>query len=186
MARGHVLDLFHASVREWFAASFPSPTRHRSSAGRPSRAATRRLFWRQRQRQDAGGVPLWPESVMFEPRRRRSSAAGSLRLPTKGTRRRRGAHLRAPLAASRMPRAIGDNRSMCPKSPSVPEIRPPSSERASAANRRTPSSQRPSRCSASHLERAARLTLVDTVIIDEIHALVPSKRGTHSHCRWSG
>ena len=27
MARGHVLDLFHASVREWFAASFPSPTR---------------------------------------------------------------------------------------------------------------------------------------------------------------
>src|SRR4030095_9753643 len=27
MARGHVLDLFHPSVREWFVASFPSPTR---------------------------------------------------------------------------------------------------------------------------------------------------------------
>src|ERR1700752_3900067 len=27
MARGHVLDLFHPSVCEWFAASFSSPTR---------------------------------------------------------------------------------------------------------------------------------------------------------------
>src|SRR5678816_1562211 len=27
MARGHVLDLFHPAVREWFAASFQSPTR---------------------------------------------------------------------------------------------------------------------------------------------------------------
>jgi len=182
MARGHVLDLFHASVREWFAASFPSPTRPQELGWPAIARGDSTLILAPTGSGKTLAAFLWClNRLMFEPppppkQRCRVLYVSPLKALAVDVER----NLRAPLAGiANAARASGT-------SIHVPEIAirtgdTPAIERARFGRESadilitTPESLFLLLTSNAR----ARLTLVDTVIIDEIHALVPSKRGTH-------
>ena len=89
-------------------------------------------------------------------------------------------NLRAPLAGWRAWRRPGRRVTSSRPSRSAPATRRRATGRASSASPRTSSSPLQSRsicCSPpTHARRSAS---VETVIVDEIHALVPTKRGAH-------
>src|SRR5499426_689561 len=182
MARGHVLDLFHPSVREWFAASFPSPT------------APQQLGWPAIARGDSTLILaptgsgktlaafLWClNRLMFTPPPEKKARCRVLYVsPLKALAVDVERNLRAPLIGiANVAQASGTAVTM-------PEIAirtgdTPSLERSrflrEAADILITTPESLFLLLTSNARE--RLTTVDTVIIDEIHALVPSKRGAH-------
>ena len=174
---------FHPAVREWFTRGV-----RRADAAAGARLAgdrARRLDAdprADRQRQDAGGVPLVPRSADV----RAGAAQGgalprALRVAAQGAGGRRRAQ---PARAARRHRADRRRRAATPSSTPAIAIRTgdtPQSERARF--QREPADILITTPESLYLLLTSNareaLRSVDTVIIDEIHALVPTKRGAH-------
>ena len=163
----------------------PSRRRHppRRAPGRPSRGRQRPGRGAHRLGQDAGRVPLVarPAGHRAAPRTGTAPLPGPLRLPAQGARRRRRAQ--PPRAADRHP-ARRRRASACrsPTSPSA--IRSgdtPADERRRFG--RTPPDILITTPESLFLilTSQARESLrgVETVIVDEVHAVAGTKRGAH-------
>ena len=175
---------FHPAVREWFTSVFRTPTRAQAM-GWPAIAA-RRLdadLRPDRQRQNADGVPLGAGPIDV-----RAASAERARAAASSTSRR---SKRWPSTSS----ATSARRS--------PESRTCASERGeafvAAVDRHPHAATRRQRERARFLRDPADILIttpeslylmltsnaremlrgVETIIIDEIHALVPNKRGAH-------
>src|SRR5262245_34733357 len=182
MARGHVLDLFHPSVRDWFVASFPSPTRPQELGWPAIARGDSTLILAPTGSGKTLTAFLWClNRLMFEPppppkQRCRVLYVSPLKALAVDVER----NLRAPLAG------ITNAARASAASIYVPEIAirtgdTPAIERARFG--REPADILITTPESLFLlltsNARERLTSVDTVIIDEIHALVPSKRGAH-------
>src|SRR5215510_8970036 len=182
MARGHVLDLFHPSVREWFVASFPSPTRPQELGWPAIARGDSTLILAPTGSGKTLTAFLWClNRLMFEPppppkQRCRVLYVSPLKALAVDVER----NLRAPLAG------ITNAARASAASIYVPEIAirtgdTPAIERARFG--REPADILITTPESLFLlltsNARERLTSVDTVIVDEIHALVPSKRGAH-------
>ena len=134
--------------------------------------------------QDAGRVP--GRDRRSGPPRRRAGAAGRdrrrLRLAAEGAVERHAHQSRS--ADRRHPRRAACS-SGCPTSRSARWCAPATRRRPSAtgcaSGRRTSWSRRRSRCTSCSGSESGRrmLSTTRTVIVDEMHALAPNKRGTH-------
>ena len=176
------LDLFHPAVREWFAASFASPTRAQQQ-GWPAIA---RGDWTLITAPTGSGKTLtaflWAlDRLMFTPRPPKDRRCRVIYVsPLKALAVDVERNLRAPLAGiSNVATARGEAFT-------VPEIATrtgdtPQSERAKFA--RDPADILITTPESLYLLATSNardvLRGVETIIIDEIHALVPNKRGAH-------
>ena len=182
MARSHALDLFHPSVREWFAAAFESPTRPQELGWPPIAGGDSTLILAPTGSGKTLAAFLWClNRLMFEvppPAKQRCRVLYVSPLKALAVDVER--NLRAPLAGiANAARASGAEIH-------VPDIAirtgdTPANERArfgrEAADILITTPESLFLLLTSNARE--RLTSVDTVIIDEIHALVPSKRGAH-------
>ena len=169
----------------------PSPSAEptavqREAPGRRSRAATTPRGRADRVGQDPRRVPLGDRPAaprvgaeVRDPSREGPPRRGGLPLAAEGARRRRRAQPPRPSSASPAPRRPSASR--CPRSRSA-------SARATRAGRAPPLVTHPPDILITTpeslflmLTSAARETLrgVETVIVDEIHALAGTKRGPH-------
>ena len=181
--RATALELFQPAVREWFARSFEAPTPAQALAWPAIRARREHAAPRaDRQRQDARRVPLLPRPARCS---RRSRRGGSGCASSTSRRSRRSRWTSSGTCARRSP---GSRRSR-------PAAATPTGSRRSrcaAATRRRPERARFARDPADILITTPEslyllltsnarevLRSVETVIVDEIHALVPTKRGAH-------
>jgi len=179
---GNTLDPFHPSVREWFDASFPSPTRAQQ-LGWPAIA---RGEWTLIFAPTGSGKTLtaflWAlDRLMFAPRPPKDRRCRVLYVsPLKALAVDVERNLRAPLAGiAEVARRRGDTFV-------IPQIATrtgdtPQSERARFA--RDPADILITTPESLYLLATSNardvLRGVETIIIDEIHALVPNKRGAH-------
>jgi ATP-dependent Lhr-like helicase len=177
-----ILEPFHPAVREWFASSFASPTRAQQ-LGWPAIA---RGDWTLIFAPTGSGKTLtaflWAlDRLMFTPRRPKEQRCRVLYIsPLKALAVDVERNLRAPLAGiANVARARGDELV-------IPEIAirtgdTPQSERARFA--REPADILITTPESIYLMMTSNardvLRGVETIIIDEIHALVPGKRGAH-------
>ncbi|MEO8378909.1 MAG: DEAD/DEAH box helicase [Acidobacteriota bacterium] len=176
------LEPFHPAVREWFTASFPSPTRAQQ-LGWPSIA---RGEWTLLLAPTGSGKTLtaflWAlDRLMFTPRPAKDRRCRVIYVsPLKALAVDVERNLRAPLVGiSNVARARGDAFV-------IPEIAirtgdTPQSERARFA--RDPADILITTPESLYLLATSNardvLQGIETIIIDEIHALVPNKRGVH-------
>ena len=180
--RAHPLDLFHPAVQEWFSSVLPvadAPPAARMAGHRPRRLHAHPGA--DRQRQDARRVPLVPEPPDVRAAAPATSACRVLYIsPLKALAVDVERNLRAPLAGiANVARAHGRRRSRADDR---------HSHRRHAGARARGFLRHPADILITTPESLfllltsnarERLRSVDTVIIDEIHALVPSKRGAH-------
>ena len=184
VARSDVLDLFHPAVREWFAGAFDGADEAaaaRLAGDRPRRVdADPRA---DRQRQDARRVSLVPQPPDVRAARRRASERCRVLYvsPLKALAVDVERNLRAPLAGiANVARARGTSACTCREIAIRTGDTPAHRARAvRPRSRRHPDHDAGVAVPAADVERARAARSVDTVIIDEIHALVPGKRGAH-------
>ena len=178
------LSLFHPAVRDWFSASFEGPTAAQTKGWAPIAAASRRCSWPR-----PAAARRWPRScgasnrLMFEPEpRAEARAAGS-----STSRRSRRSPSTSSATCARPIAGIAQAAARRGEAARVPSIAGP--HRRHAAERARPLRPRAGRhphhdagvaVPAAHLERPRGVPQPSRpLIIDEIHALVPTKRGAH-------
>jgi len=182
VARGEVLDLFDPAVRQWFASAFESPTRPQQLGWPAIARGDSTLILAPTGSGKTLAAFLWClNRLMFEPapppkQRCRVLYVSPLKALAVDVER----NLRAPLAGiANVARERG-------VAVNVPEIAirtgdTPAAERArfgrEAADILITTPESLFLLLTSNARE--RLVAVDTVIIDEIHALVPGKRGAH-------
>ncbi len=182
MARSEVLDLFHAAVRQWFAGAFDAPTRPQQLGWPAIARGESTLILAPTGSGKTLAAFLWClNRLMFEPAPPRKQRCRVLYVsPLKALAVDVERNLRAPLVG------IADVARAAGTSVNVPEIAirtgdTPAIERArfgrDAADILITTPESLFLLLTSNARE--RLTSIDTVIIDEIHALVPGKRGAH-------
>lgn len=176
------LDLFHPAVREWFAASFESPTKAQQQGWPAIANGDWTLIFAPTGSGKTLTAFLWAlNGLMFRPRPPKEQRCRVLYLsPLKALAVDVERNLRAPLAGiANVARSRGDELT-------IPEIAirtgdTPQSERAKFG--RDPADILITTPESLYLLMTSNaremLQGVETVIIDEIHALVPNKRGAH-------
>src|SRR5688500_13634861 len=182
MARTSPLDLFQPPVRAWFSAAFPEPTRPQQLGWPAIARGESTLILSPTGSGKTLAAFLWClNRLMFEPAPPAKERCRVLYIsPLKALATDVERNLRAPLAG------ITNAANAAGIAVAVPNIAirtgdTPASDRARFL-------REPSDVCSSDLESLfllltsnarERLAQVDTVIIDEIHALVPGKRGAH-------
>ncbi|BDG10293.1 Lhr family helicase [Anaeromyxobacter paludicola] len=182
MASGDAPSLFHPAVAEWFARSFPAPTRAQSLSWPPIRRGESTLLLAP----TGSGKTLAAflsclDRLMFSPEPPKRERLKVLYVsPLKALAVDVERNLRAPLAGiARVAAARGDPHR-------IPEVGvrtgdTPARERARF--RRAPSDVLITTPESLYLlltsQAREALRTVELVIVDEIHALVPGKRGAH-------
>jgi ATP-dependent Lhr-like helicase len=176
------LDLFHPAVREWFAASFEAPTKAQQQGWPAIANGDWTLIFAPTGSGKTLTAFLWAlNGLMFRPRPPKEQRCRVLYLsPLKALAVDVERNLRAPLAGiANVARARGDELT-------IPEIAirtgdTPQSERAKFG--RDPADILITTPESLYLLMTSNaremLQGIETVIIDEIHALVPNKRGAH-------
>jgi ATP-dependent helicase Lhr and Lhr-like helicase len=176
------LDLFHPAVREWFAASFEAPTKAQQQGWPAIANGDWTLIFAPTGSGKTLTAFLWAlNGLMFRPRPPKEKRCRVLYLsPLKALAVDVERNLRAPLAGiANVARTRGDELT-------IPEIAirtgdTPQSERAKFG--RDPADILITTPESLYLLMTSNaremLQGVETVIIDEIHALVPNKRGAH-------
>ena len=182
MTRGNVLELFHPAVREWFSRVFPAPTTPQQLGWPAIARGESTLILAPTGSGKTLAAFLWTlNRLMFEPARPPKQRCRVLYIsPLKALAVDVERNLRAPLAAiADVARAEG----LAIVTPQI-AIRTgdtPANERArflrEAADILITTPESLFLLLTSNARE--RLATVDTVIIDEIHALVPGKRGAH-------
>ena len=182
MARSEVLDLFHAAVRQWFADAFDAPTRPQQLGWPAIARGESTLILAPTGSGKTLAAFLWClNRLMFEPAPPPKQRCRVLYIsPLKALAVDVERNLRAPLVGiANVARAAGT-------SVNVPEIAirtgdTPAIERVrfgrEAADILITTPESLFLLLTSNARE--RLKTIDTVIIDEIHALVPGKRGAH-------
>src|SRR6185295_12583222 len=180
--RMNVLDLFHAPVREWFRRAFAAPTRPQQLGWPAIARGESTLILAPTGSGKTLAAFLWClNRLMFEPLPPRKERCRVLYIsPLKALAVDVERNLRAPLAGiANVARAQGVDVTM-------PDIAirtgdTPAAERAKFLREPADILITPPESLFLLLTSNARerLATVDTVIIDEIHALVPGKRGAH-------
>jgi ATP-dependent Lhr-like helicase len=201
VSRGHVLDVFHPAVRDWFSGAFPSPTRPQQLGWPAIARGDSTLILAPTGSGKTLAAFLWClNRLMFEPPPASAAGYGEARRSADARRRPPPKarcrvlyvsplkalavdverNLRAPLIGIAN---LAQARGMAVTVPQI-AIRTgdtPANERArflrEAADILITTPESLFLLLTSNAR--ARLTAVDTVIIDEIHALVPGKRGAH-------
>ncbi len=176
------LDLFHPAVREWFTSSFESPTKAQQQGWPAIANGDWTLIFAPTGSGKTLTAFLWAlNGLMFRPRPPKEQRCRVLYLsPLKALAVDVERNLRAPLAGiANVARSRGDELT-------IPEIAirtgdTPQSERAKFG--RDPADILITTPESLYLLMTSNaremLQGVETVIIDEIHALVPNKRGAH-------
>ncbi|HEU4889733.1 MAG TPA: DEAD/DEAH box helicase, partial [Thermoanaerobaculia bacterium] len=176
------LDLFHPAVREWFASSFASPTKAQQEGWPAIANGDWTLIFAPTGSGKTLTAFLWAlDRLMFRPRPPKEQRCRVLYLsPLKALAVDVERNLRAPLAGiSNVAQSRGDAFT-------IPDIAirtgdTPQSERAKF--NRDPADILITTPESLYLMMTSNardmLQGVETVIIDEIHALVPNKRGAH-------
>ena len=182
MPRKQSLDPFHPAVREWFTASFASPTRAQEQGWPAISRGEHTLIFAPTGSGKTLTAFLWAlDRLMFTPRPPKDRRCRVVYVsPLKALAVDVERNLRAPLAGiANVARERGDDFV-------VPEIAirtgdTPQSERARFA--REPADILITTPESLYLMMTSNardvLRGVETIIIDEIHALVPNKRGAH-------
>jgi ATP-dependent Lhr-like helicase len=177
-----VPDLFHPAVRHWFASAFGSPTAPQALGWPAIAKGQSTLILSPTGSGKTLAAFLWAiERVMFSPVPDRGHRCRVLYIsPLKALAVDVERNLRAPLVGiANVARARGDTFT-------VPEVAirtgdTPASDRARF--QREPADILITTPESLYLLLTSRareaLRSVETVIVDEIHALVPTKRGTH-------
>jgi ATP-dependent Lhr-like helicase len=176
------LDLFHPAVREWFTSSFAAPTKAQEQGWPAIADGDWTLIFAPTGSGKTLTAFLWAlNGLMFRPRPPKEQRCRVLYLsPLKALAVDVERNLRAPLAGiSNVAQSRGDDFT-------IPEIATrtgdtPQSERAKFG--RDPADILITTPESLYLMMTSNvrdmLQGVETVIIDEIHALVPNKRGAH-------
>ena len=182
MVKARALDLFHPPVREWFSASFPEPTRPQQLGWPAIARGESTLILAPTGSGKTLAAFLWClNRLMFEPAPPPKARCRVLYIsPLKALATDVERNLRAPLAGI----TNAANAAGIPVTVPTITIRTgdtPPSERARF--QREPADILITTPESLFLLLTSnardRLVHVDTVIIDEIHALVPGKRGAH-------
>ena len=175
---------FHAPTEQWFRETFGEPTEAQRKKAWPSILAheSTLLVAPTGSGKTLAAFLCAIDRLLFSPEPAKgASAAGCLCLAAQGARADIERNLRAPLAGiARAGGAPRHSRSPARASRSAPATRPPRARPLSARDPPTFSSPRPSRSTSCSTSQAREmLRSVETVIVDEIHALAPTKRGAH-------